>query len=68
MGAKMIIDNDNREMFEVFCNLHPIEAYHLNPKEFCKYYRSFLEGSDVAKVYTDKKIKELINEAEADIK
>lgn len=33
------ISNDNREMFEVFCYLHPHEAYELNPKEFMKYMK-----------------------------
>jgi len=33
----MEITNDNREMFEVFCQIHPHEAYELNKDEFMKY-------------------------------
>ena len=55
------IDDDNREAFEVFCNLHPIEAYDLNPDEFCKYFRSYLGGS--AEKYPDQEIKKLIDES-----
>lgn len=33
----MEITDDNREMFEVFCNMHPHEAYELNPDELIKY-------------------------------
>ena len=35
----MVIDSDNRKMFEVFCDLHPIEAYYLHPKGFCDYVK-----------------------------
>jgi hypothetical protein len=33
----MEITDDNREMFEVFCHMHPLEAYDLNSEEFIKY-------------------------------
>ena len=35
----MEIDDDNREMFEVFCQIHPHEAYDLNSDEFMKYMK-----------------------------
>lgn len=34
-----IADNDNREMFEVFAELHPIEAYDLNRLAFYKFMK-----------------------------
>ncbi len=41
----MEITNDNREMFEVFCQMHPHEAFELNKDEFIKYMRK--EGYDI---------------------
>lgn len=35
----MEIDDNNREMFEVFAELHPVEAYDLNRKEFYRYMK-----------------------------
>ena len=35
----MKIDKDNREMFEVFAQLHPVEAYDLDKKEFYRYMK-----------------------------
>jgi hypothetical protein len=31
---EFIVDDENREMFKVFCSLHPHEAYELNPEAF----------------------------------
>ena len=60
MDNQMVIDKDNQEMFEVFCRLHPIEAYHLNPEKFCSYVRQEFPPM------TDKDIEELIKECEED--
>lgn len=50
----MEITDDNREMFKVFCNLHPEEAYDLNPQEFIRHCKDLNPGA------TDKIIIECI--------
>ena len=42
MDKEFIVDSDNRDMFEMFCHLHPIEAYDLNMEAFLEYmYREY---------------------------
>lgn len=50
------VDSDNQEMFEVFCELHPVEAYDLNSKLFINYMKK--KGSTL----TPELIEQLINE------
>lgn len=47
---------EDREIFEIFCELHPHEAYDLNKRGFCNYYRKTL-GTKT----TNKEIKSLID-------
>jgi hypothetical protein len=43
--ANFVIDKNNKEMFEVFCRIHPHEAFGLNKNAFLKYMRK--EGYDI---------------------
>lgn len=52
----MVIDKDNLEMFEVFCEMHPHEAYDLDKEKFCDYMQK--EGHEL----TNEEIEKLINE------
>ena len=45
------------EVFKSFARLHPVEAYDLNPVEFCR----FMHEEDYN--LTDEEIKNLINES-----
>ncbi len=36
---EFIVNRDNREMFEVFAELHPVEAYDLNRIAFYRYMK-----------------------------
>ena len=56
MSEEFIIDKDNQEMFEVFANLHPVEAFDLNPVAFYEYAKRRIP------VITNEQIQELINE------
>jgi len=58
----MEITNDNREMFEVFAELHPIEAYDLDTKAFYKFMKKKMP------VLSKKTIDELMVETKAEIK
>ena len=55
----MVVNNKNRtsnEMFEIFANLHPVEAFDLDNKRFCKFYREKIES-----LMTDEEIKDFVN-------
>lgn len=52
------ITDENREMFDMFCNLHPHEAYELNPKEFIRHCKEL--NPDV----TEEEIIKLLKETE----
>jgi hypothetical protein len=54
----MDITDDNREMFKVFCNLHPHEAYELNPQEFIRHCK------DLNPDATEEEILEILKETE----
>jgi cytochrome c553 len=51
------VTDENREMYEVFCQMHPEEAYQGNPDEFIKYARK------INPAYTKELIEELIKES-----
>lgn len=51
------VTDENREMFEVFCQMHPEEAYEGNPNEFLKYARK------INPAFTKELIEELIKES-----
>jgi len=53
----MIIDKDNQEIFEVFADLHPVEAFDLDKDKFCDYARKRVNGT-----MSNHIIEELINE------
>jgi len=36
---EFIVDRDNREMFEIFAEFHPVEAYDLNRLAFYKFMK-----------------------------
>lgn len=57
MENKFVVDPDNQEMFEVFCDLHPVEAFDLNKEKFCDYARKRVNGT-----MSNHIIEELINE------
>ena len=52
----MEITEENKTMFKVFCNLHPVEAYDLDAMMFCEHMRE--EGYNL----TNEEIEKLINE------
>jgi hypothetical protein len=55
--AEMIIDSENQEMFEVFCELHPHEAFDLNKEAFCNFMRKQIDS-----LIDNEEIENLINE------
>ena len=57
MKDKFIINSENQEMFEVFCKLHPIEAFGLNKVKFCDFMRK-----EYGEIMDDATIEKLINE------
>jgi hypothetical protein len=54
---KFIVDNENLEMFEVFCELHPHEAFDLNKEKFCDFMRKQINSQ-----MDNEEIESLINE------
>jgi hypothetical protein len=58
--AEFKVDSENKEMFEVFCRIHPHEAFDLNPDAFCDYMHA--EGY----VLTKEQIKELLLSTNSD--
>ena len=56
------INDDNREMFEVFAYLHPIEAYDLDRKAFYRYMKRTMP------LLKKKDIDECIEETRKEIK
>ena len=56
------INDDNREMFEVFAELHPIEAYDLDRKAFYKFMKRKMP------VLSRRTIDKLMEETKAEIK
>lgn len=57
------INYDNREMFEVFAELHPIEAYDLDAKAFYKFMKKKMPM--LSRKTIDKLIAETKEEIEA---
>jgi len=57
-SESFIVTDTNREMFEVFCRLHPHEAYELNSIAFCEFMRK--EGFNIS----DEGIIKLLKETE----
>ncbi len=51
------ITDDNIEMFEVFCRLHPHEAFDLNNEKFCDFMRKEINSQ-----MDNEEIEKLINE------
>ena len=58
----MEITDDNREMFEVFAELHPVEAYDLDRKAFYKFMKKRMP------VLSRKHIDKIMIEVKAEIK
>jgi len=58
----MEITDDNREMFEVFAELHPVEAYDLDQKAFYKFMKKRMP------VLSRKHIDKIMIEVKAEIK
>ena len=52
-----IIDKDNLEMFEVFCEMHPHEAFDLDKERFCDFMRKMINSQ-----MNNEEIEKLINE------
>ena len=50
MSEEFIIDKDNQEMFEVFCNQHPVEAFDLNPVAFYEYAKKRIPGVTIEQI------------------
>ena len=44
MEEVFVVDPDNQEMFEVFCDLHPVEAFDLNKEKFIEYVKKRVPG------------------------
>ena len=57
----MEITDDNREMFDVFAELHPVEAYDLDRKAFYKFMKNKMP------VLSKKAIDKLMIEIKAEI-
>ena len=57
MKDKFIINSENQEMFEVFCKLHPIEAFGFDKQKFCDFMRK-----EYGEIMDDATIEKLINE------
>jgi len=57
--SEFIINENNRQAYEVFCNLHPVEAYYLNKQMFCDYCRKKTQST-----ISDQQIEILIKETE----
>jgi len=60
--SDMKITDNNREMFEVFAKLHPIEAYDLDRKAFYKFMKKKMPA------LSRKTIDELMVETKVEIK
>lgn len=58
----MEITDDNREMFEVFADFHPVEAYDLDRKAFYKFMKKKMP------MLSKKTIDQLMIETKAEIK
>lgn len=56
-SIEFVIDANNQEMFEVFCELHPHEAFDLNKEKFCDFMRRQINSQ-----MDDEEIENLINE------
>jgi hypothetical protein len=44
VSEEFIIDKDNQEAFEIFANLHPVEAFDLNREKFLEYAKKRVPG------------------------
>lgn len=60
MNEQLKLRPDDWEMFKVFSQLHPIEAYDSRPEDFCEFIRE--EGYEL----NDEQIKSIIKETKAE--
>lgn len=60
MKEQFIVDDNNKDMFDVFCNMHPHESYELNPQAFIRHCK------EVNPYLTEKIILELLKETKED--
>lgn len=55
--GQFMVDERNIEMFGVFCELHPHEAFDLNKEKFCDFMRKQINSQ-----MDDEEIEQIINE------